>query len=261
MSDPEKHTRPRPLEVQKPEAVDDERLDQVTEAGAPALDEKVHEGLEIEPERTVEGVDDAPREFELEVEPKTDQTTTSDPDEPESLIDAEWLGAQFAQFSAAVESMVSRFEVVSAQSKRVHEINGELHSQLQSIRANALLEMMRPGFGGFVRLIGQLDNDIERLQTSDDPMANILVAYRTSLANALQDCGLSEDPATPLEVSAEFAPSRQEINAIVPTDDPDKDRKISRVALPGFSFGDSRLFREKVDVYRYVEPAQQGEQE
>lgn len=261
MSDQKKYINSQPSEVGKPEVVDGTSIEQVTETGPPALDPAEDGGMEMDPEKVEGSVDNAPSEAVSEVEPKTDQVTTSDRDELESLIDAEWLGAQFAQLSAAVDNMASRFDVVSTQSKRVHEINGELHSQLQSIRGNAVLEMMRPGFGGFVRLIGQLDDDIERLRATDDPMANILVAHRTSLANALQDCGLSEDHATPLEVTAEFSPSKQEINAIVPTDDPNKDRKISRVALPGFSFGDSRLFREKVDVYRYVEPAQQGEQE
>ena len=261
MSDPEKHTKPQPLEVEKPEAVDGTSLEQGMEAASPSLEAKETEGMNWETERPVEVIDDTSREREAELEPTTDLMTTSEPDDSESLIDAEWLGSQFSQLNAAVENMVSRFDVVSIQSKRIHEINSELHSQLQSIRANALLEMMRPGFGGFVRLIGQLDNDIERLQASDDPTANVLVAYRTSLANALQDCGLSEDPVTQLDAPVEFSPSRQEINAIVPTDDPDKDRRISRVVLPGFSFGASRLFREKVDVYRYVEPAQQGEQE
>ena len=261
MSDLEKHTKAQPLEVEKPEVVDGTSLDQGMEADSQALEEEKVDDMDLEQESPVEDIDEACREQEAKIEPTTDQVMTSEPDESESLIDAEWLGSQFSQLNAAVENMVSRFDVVSTQSKRVHEINGELHLQLQSIRGNALLEMMRPGFGGFVRLIGQLDNDIERLRASDDPTANVLVAYRTSLANALQDCGLSEDPVTQLDVPVEFSPSRQEINAIVPTDDPDKDRKIFRVALPGFSFGDSCLFREKVDVYRYVEPAQQGEQE
>lgn len=259
MSDPEKHTKAQPLEVEKPEAVDGTSLEKRMEADSPALEEKKVDDMDLEPERPVEDIDGACREQEAELEPTTDRVMTSEPDDSESIIDAEWLGSQFSQLNVAVENMVSRFDVVSTQSKRVHEINGELHSQLQSMRGNALLEMMRPGFGGFVRLIGQLDNDIERLRASDDPTANVLVAYRTSLANALQDCGLSEDPVTQLDVPVEFSPSLQEINSIVPTDDPEKDRRISRVALPGFSFGDSRLFREKVDVFRYVEAGQQGD--
>lgn len=190
--------------------------------------------------------------------PEPDHEPDPEFDQSEKLIDAKWIETQFAGLTATVAGMAERFDVVATQSKRVHEINGELHAQLQSVRGNAMLEMMRPGFGGFVRLIGQLDTDIERFRATDDSMANTLLSYRINLANALQDCGLTEDPPTPLDEPAVFSPGTQEIDAVVPTDDPDKNQKIARIALPGFSFGERRLFRERVDVYRYAAPTQEG---
>jgi|GEM_PF-3199228 len=192
-------------------------------------------------------------------DPESDPETAQGPDHSENLIDAEWLETQFSGLSVAVASMAKRFDAIASQSKRVHEINGELHTQLQSVRGNAMLEMMRPGFSGFVRLIGLLDADIERLHGCDDAMANILRVYRINLANALQDCGLTEDLPTPLHDLPAFSPSKHEVNAVVSTDDHKKNQKIARIALSGFSFGDRRLFREKVDVYRYAAPPQVGE--
>lgn len=224
----------------------------------PDADAATNDGS-MNPETVPDGDGKADGLAQSAAEPEPDRPP--DPDQFENLIDAQWLETQFSDLTAAVANMAKRFDVVATQSKRVHEINGELHAQLQSVRGNAILELMRPGFGGFVRLVGQLDSDIERLRNTDDAMANTLLAYRINLANALQDCGLTEDPTTPLDEPVAFSPGTQEINTIVPTDDPDKNQKIARIALPGFSFGDRRLFREKVDVYRYAASAQEKEQQ
>lgn len=259
MSDPDEHTKSQPPETGVLGPTDYASSEPVT--GTKPLDaDAAKDDGSMSPETVLDGAGKVDGPASPVAEPEHDRAPDPDPDQLEDLIDAQWLETKFAELTAAVANVAKRFDVVATQSKRVHEINGELHAQLLSVRGNAILEMMRPGFGGFVRLIGQLDSDIGRLRNTDDAMANTLLAYRVNLANALQDCGLTEDPPTQLDEPVAFSPGTQEINAVVPTDDPDNNQKIARIALPGFSFGDRRLFRERVDVYRYAASAQEKEQ-
>lgn len=246
-----------PASERVPSALCDDEVQTKPAIGSEACDScvKGDDGSEknfqllLDPEKDREGA------MPLGAEPEHNSATATAADQFDNLVDAQWLETQFSELTAAVASGTKHFDVVMAQSKRIHEINAELHTELQSLRGNALLEMMRPGFSGFVRLIGQLDSDIERLRDVDEVICQTLRAYRINLANALQDCGLTEDPPTPLDDLVPFSPNLQEINAVVLTVEPTKNQKIARIALPGFSFGGKRLFRERVDVYRYTASA------
>lgn len=181
------------------------------------------------------------------------------PGESDDSVDAGSLATCLAELASSVKEIGKRFDAIAQQSGRVHEINGKLHAELQTLRGSEVLAMMRPGFGGFVRLIGLIDSDIARSQESDDALVDKLQGYRIDLANALQDCGLIEEPPTSLEEPTRFSPGNQEVNVIVPTDDPDLNQTIVRIARPAFSFEGRQLFRERVDVYRYTAPKAEKE--
>ncbi len=261
MSDLDNTTEPQPIKRVASTPGDDEALSTST-TGSEACDSQYEEThgstgvfkFFLDPENEGEGA------IPFAAESHYGSGTPAEANAFKDLIDIQWLETQFSELAAAIANGTKRFDVLMAQSKRVHEVNAELHSELQNLRANALLEIMRPGFSGFVRLIGQLDSDIERLRHVDEGICQTLRVYRINLANALQDCGLTEDPPTPLDDLVSFSPSTQEINAVVLTVEPTKNQKVARIVLPGFSFGGRRLFREKVDVYRYTRSAA-GEKE
>lgn len=190
-------------------------------------------------------------------EPAENYAPEYEPEGSDEAIAAEALATSLADLASTVREVGARFDMIAQQSKRVHEINGKLHAELQKLRENEVLAMLRPGFGGFVRLIGRIDSDIARWQKSDKTLGDQLMGYRIDLANALQDCGLIEEPPTDLEEPTRFSPAKQEVNIIVPTDDRELNQIIARIAQPAFFFQGRLMFPERVDVYRYTAPKEE----
>ena len=173
-------------------------------------------------------------------------------DATQNVIEDSPLGERFDLMEERLEHMAQRLNVLATQSRRVTDINAELHRELTKKRDDALLDLMRPAFAGLVRLLGNIDASIARLQDNNADTVDLLIAHRITLSNALQDSGLIEMPATQPETAVIFAPDSQEIVDVRATDDSALDQTVAEVVQPGFAFGDRQLFREKVAVYRYT---------
>lgn len=166
---------------------------------------------------------------------------------------------RFASLGTALETMSQRLEIFATQIKRKNDIIATLNEEAQKGRDGIALELLRPMFSALVRMLAELDADVARRQQEDPQTAAQFAAYRTIVRNVLQDGGLMEELPTDLREAPDFDSETQEIVRAVDTTDRDLHQKLVRVVLPRFVYGDRVLFREKVEVYRYVAPIQSQE--
>lgn len=120
-----------------------------------------------------------------------------------------------------------------------------LHQELQDYRADIVLKHQRPLVNDLISLY----DDLGRMVVEGgavEHLADIQADIETMLArNGIEAYQMPEDA---------FEGVSQRVQQIVPTDQPDLDRRVAARVRRGFRCGDRVIRPELVNIYRYTPP-------
>lgn len=121
-----------------------------------------------------------------------------------------------------------------------------LHQELQDYRADIVLKHQRPLVNDLISLY----DDLGRLVAAGgvvDHLADIQSDIETMLARSgIEAYEMPQDT---------FESAFQRVQQVVPTDQPDLDRRVAARVRRGFRYGDHVIRPEIVDIYRHTPPA------
>lgn len=121
-----------------------------------------------------------------------------------------------------------------------------LHQELQDYRADIVLKHQRPLVNDLISLY----DDLGRLVAAGgvvDHLADIQSDIETMLARSgIEAYEMPQDT---------FESAFQRVQQVVPTDQPDLDRRVAARVRRGFRYGDRVIRPEIVDIYRHTPPA------
>ena len=165
----------------------------------------------------------------------------------EQAIDA--IGDRLSRQLDAIQTILEREARAEATRERVVD---RLHAELQEYKQDLLLKVQRPIF---VDLI-QLHDDIGKMVAAQDGaegevarLLDMMSGFQQGIEDILYRQGV--EPFA-LEGDA-FDPRRQRALSTVPTDDPDRNKRVAARLRKGFQASDKLIRPEMVTVYSYKE--------
>lgn len=123
-----------------------------------------------------------------------------------------------------------------------------LHQELQDYRADIVIKHQRPLVNDLISLYDDLGRMAAEDGSTSAYLADIQADIETMLArNGIESYELSDDI---------FEGTLQRVQQVIPTDQPDLDRRVAAHVRRGFRYGDRVIRPELVNIYRYTPPAE-----
>lgn len=151
------------------------------------------------------------------------------------------------QLAAAAERAAARERVIDRQ-----------HAEIERLRAEQRGGQLRPTVVDLCRLRNDLLRQAETLpvEMTGRDVADLLRSYADTVEEALERCGVVV--ARP-QVGAAFVPGRQQVVAVVATDEPERDGTVAWVVQDGYEDLDGAVVAPgRIEVHRRVTTEKEG---
>ncbi len=191
-----------------------------------------------------------------DVDSKKDSTTVSH-DQPNELSDVK-------QSLVALQDL---FEKQIARNTNQTEMFDKIYAEMKEYKESFLLEVLhKPIIHNLIQLYDSfvaLESQFEGIcGGNEEKMFDELAQYRKNLENfrfKLEEVLYRMD-VTPFADSSDTLDRQlHKTRQVIPSDDPEQDRKIAEVHKIGFNWREKVFRPEEVTIYRYTPSAQQSE--
>lgn len=174
-----------------------------------------------------------------------------------AVVDAPPLPAELDLRLAAVESALTevaqRFAGESDRALARERVIDRQHAEIERLRSAERAGQLRPVVTDLCRLRNGLLRQAGTVpaEMTGPQVATLLNSFAATVEEMLERCGVV---ALPGEVGAAFAPSRQQVAAVVEIDDPERDGTVAEVVQDGYAEIDSGrvVVPARIRLHRYV---------
>ncbi len=163
------------------------------------------------------------------------------------------LGVRLAAMETTLAEVAAWYASESDRALARERVIDRQHEEIERLRSVERAGQLRPVVTDLCRLRNGL---LRQAGTVPDEMtgpqvASLLDSFAATAEEALERCGVA---VLPREVGAAFAPSRQQVAAVVEIDDPERDGTVAEVVQDGYAEIDSEkvVIPARVRLYRYV---------
>lgn len=166
----------------------------------------------------------------------------------------EAIGALGDDLNRKLDALQTLFDrEIRAEATR-EKVVDRLHAELQEYKQGLLLGILRPVFVDLIQLHDDIGKMVDaRLEAEGDPGAEAgrLLDLIRSTQQGIEDI-LYRQGVEPFSQDGDaFDPRRQRALSTVPTDDPDRNKRVAARIRKGFQAGDKVIRPEMVTVYAY----------
>ncbi|MGH3923018.1 MAG: nucleotide exchange factor GrpE [Pseudonocardiaceae bacterium] len=163
------------------------------------------------------------------------------------------LGFRLAAIETTLAELAARFASESDRALARERVIDRQHAEIERLKSVERAGQLRPVVTDLCRLRNGL---LRQAETVPDGMtgpriASLLDSFAATAAEALERCGVA---VLPREVGTVFAPSRQQVAAIVEIDDPERDGTVAEIVQDGYAEidGGKVVIPARVRLNRYV---------
>ena len=151
-----------------------------------------------------------------------------------------------------------RVEIAEFHERSAHRetVIDRLHAENQELRAGVHRALLDPVVVDLVRLYEALGNEATRAKgTAIGTSPAMMASFADDVELILNRCGLEQFGAQPGDP---YCPGEHKPLAVVPTDDPRKDRTVAEVIAPGFREHDTGRARRPLQArfFQYTAPGE-----
>ena len=174
---------------------------------------------------------------------------TTDPDSP-TLEAIATLGEGMNRKLDALQTLFDR--EIRAEATR-EKVVDRLHAELQEYKQGLLMGILRPVFVDLIQLHDDMGKMVAaRGEDTEGEVGRLLDLIR-GFQQGIEDI-LYRQGVEPFALEGDaFDPRRQRALSTVPTDDPDRNKRVATRLRKGFQAGDKVIRPEMVTVYSYKE--------
>jgi molecular chaperone GrpE len=174
-----------------------------------------------------------------------------------AVVDAPLLSAELdlrlAAVEAALAEVAQRFAGESDRALARERVIDRQHAEIERLRSAERVGQLRPVVTDLCRLRNGLLRQAGTVpaEMTGPQVATLLNSFAATVEEMLERCGVV---ALPGEVGAAFAPSRQQVAAVVEIDDPERDGTVAEVVQDGYAEIDSGrvVVPARIRLHRYV---------
>lgn len=163
------------------------------------------------------------------------------------------FGVQLAAIEARLAELSQQFAGDSERALARERVIDRQHEEIERLRGIERTGQLRPVVTDLCRLRNGLLRQAETVpaEMAGPQVATLLESFAATVEEMLDRCGVA---ALPREPGAAFAPSRQQVAAVVEIDDPEWDATVAGVVQDGYAetAGGKVVVPARVRVYRYV---------
>ncbi len=207
-------------------------------------------GLGELPEPDVAFVVPAPAYESIETDPGLDpnafEQARIDPIAP-SLEAITALGEGLNRKLDALQTLFDR--EIRAESTR-EKVVDRLHAELQEYKQGLILGILRPVFVDLIQLHDDIGKMVDAQGEAEGEAARLIDLMR-GYQQGIEDILYRQGVEPFAQVDDTFDPRRQRALSTVPTDDPDRNKRVAARLRKGFQAGDKVIRPEMVTVYSY----------
>jgi molecular chaperone GrpE len=168
------------------------------------------------------------------------------------LLPAE-LSGRLAAIEAGLAEVVQRITSESDRALARERVIDRQHEEIERLKAIERAGQLRPIITDLCRLRNGLLRQAGTVpaEMSGPQVATLLDSFAATVAEVLERCGVA---ALPGEVGSAFAPSRQQVAAVVEIDDPERDGTVAEVVQEGYAEidGGKVVVPARIRLHRYV---------
>ncbi|MDQ4104561.1 MAG: nucleotide exchange factor GrpE [Actinomycetota bacterium] len=173
------------------------------------------------------------------------------------MPDAAPLPAEFALRLTAIEAglaeVARRLAGESDRALARERVIDRQHEEIERLKAIERAGQLRPIITDLCRLRNGLLRQAETVpaEMTGPQVAALLESFAATVEETLERCGVA---VLPREAGAAFAPSRQQVAAVMEIDDPERDGTVAEVIQDGYTEidGGKVVFPARVKLHRYV---------
>jgi molecular chaperone GrpE len=174
-----------------------------------------------------------------------------------AVVDAPPLPAELDLRLAAVETalveVAQRFAGESDRALARERVIDRQHAEIERLRSAERAGQLRPVVTDLCRLRNGLLRQAGTVpaEMTGPQVATLLNSFAATVEEMLERCGVVPLPG---EVGAAFAPSRQQVAAVVEIDDPERDGTVAEVVQDGYAEidGGRVVVPARIRLHRYV---------
>ncbi|MBV9140104.1 MAG: nucleotide exchange factor GrpE [Pseudonocardiales bacterium] len=166
------------------------------------------------------------------------------------------LDLRLAAMEAALAEVAQQLGEANARALARERVIDRQHAEIERLRSAVRAGQLRP----VVTDLGRLRNGLLRqagtvpAEMTGPQVATLLESFAATVEDMLERCGVAVLPG---EVGAAFAPSRQQVAAVVEIDDPERDGTVAEVVQDGYAEidGGRVVIPARIRLHRYVPTA------
>jgi molecular chaperone GrpE len=163
------------------------------------------------------------------------------------------LDLRLAAVEAALAEMAQRFGGESDRALARERVIDRQHEEIERLRSVERAGQLRPIVTDLCRLRNGLLRQAGTVpaEMTGPQVAVLLDSFAATVEEILERCGVVVLPG---EVGAAFAPSRQQVAAVVEIDDPERDGTVAEVVQDGYAEidGGKVVVPARIRLHRYV---------
>jgi molecular chaperone GrpE len=163
------------------------------------------------------------------------------------------LDLRLAAVEAALTEMAQRFGGESDRALARERVIDRQHEEIERLRSVERAGQLRPVVTDLCRLRNGLLRQAGTVpaEMTGPQVAVLLDSFAATVEEILERCGVVVLPG---EVGVAFAPSRQQVAAVVEIDDPERDGTVAEVVQDGYAEIDSGkvVVPARIRLHRYV---------
>jgi molecular chaperone GrpE len=175
------------------------------------------------------------------------------PEPPADLAPQTDLAVALAGIEAALADVAQRLAAEADRAAARERVIDRQHAEIERLRAAERVGQLRPVVTDLCRLRNDLMRQAAKVpaEVTGSQVANLLESFAASVEEALERCGVA---VLDQEVGAAFVPGRQQVAAVVETEDPERDGTVAEVVQQGYAEidGGKIVAPARITLHRYV---------
>jgi molecular chaperone GrpE (heat shock protein) len=178
---------------------------------------------------------------------------TDELDEATAPADAQTSQQALSSLTASIDTLGQQVRAFHTRAESYEQIIRQMQSRVEELQGDQVKALLKPVIQRLAGLHAQATEAAEQARDRGESAEKDFSFFAVAIEEAL---GLVDIESVGVSASAQFDPGKQHAARVVPTSEPDLDRRVERVLRQGFTYvGATRVFLPaQVSVYRYEAP-------
>ncbi|MDR0887680.1 MAG: nucleotide exchange factor GrpE [Candidatus Methanoplasma sp.] len=159
--------------------------------------------------------------------------------------------AELREVVTALSSEISKYATTKEQLKEYAAVVSKRDTELANRKLMGMLEQLSTMREDFFKLCKGVEGKLDSFSAKD--VLNSFEAYGVDMENILSDCGVFIGPFQYDRLNT----MHQRIVDVIPTEDESLNGKIAERVSNGYEYGGRVLFKERVNIYKFTEKAEE----